>query len=110
VYTRWEDAQRQSAPAPGTPQLALGQRVFETSTCAMCHAVQGTAAQGRRAPDLTHLASRRTIAAVALDNTPANRAAWISDPQRFKPGSNMPGNQLPPEQMAALLAWLDTLR
>jgi cytochrome c oxidase subunit 2 len=110
AYTRWEDAQRQPASTPATSELAAGQRTFETSTCGMCHAVQGTTAQGARAPDLTHLASRLTLAAVTLDNTPANRAAWIVDPQRFKPGANMPASILPPEQLGPLLAWLATLR
>jgi cytochrome c oxidase subunit 2 len=87
-----------------------GQRVFETTTCAMCHAVQGTTAQGQRAPDLTHVASRLTLASVSLDNTASNRAAWVADPQRHKPGVNMPANNLPREQMEPLLAWLSTLR
>jgi cytochrome c oxidase subunit 2 len=109
-YARWEDAQRQPAPAPATPELVEGQRTFETSTCGMCHAVQGTRAQGALAPDLTHVASRLTLAAVTLDNTAANRAAWIADPQRFKPGVSMPATTLPPGQMGPLLAWLATLR
>jgi cytochrome c oxidase subunit 2 len=109
-YTRWEDAQRQPATTPGTPELAAGQRTFETSTCGMCHAVQGTTAHGEHAPDLTHFASRLTLAAATLDNTPANRAAWIVDPQRLKPGTNMPASILPPGQLGPLLAWLATLR
>jgi cytochrome c oxidase subunit 2 len=109
-YARWSQAQRQPAPAPSTPELAAGQRVFETSTCAMCHAVQGTTAQAQRAPDLTHVASRLTLAAVTLDNTPGNRAAWVMDPQHLKPGVNMPANSLPPDEMGPLLAWLGTLR
>jgi cytochrome c oxidase subunit 2 len=109
-YARWETAQRAAAAAPTTAELAEGQRVFETGTCAMCHAVQGTTAQGRHAPDHTHLASRHTLAAVSLDNTAANRAAWVADPQRFKPGANMPATNLPAEQMGSLLAWLSSLR
>jgi cytochrome c oxidase subunit 2 len=108
-YARWEGAQRAPAAEPADALAAEGRRVFESGTCAMCHAVQGTLANAHRAPDLTHVASRSTLAAVALDNTPANRAAWIQDPQRFKPGSNMPPVTLPPEQMGALLAWLGTL-
>jgi len=76
----------------------------------MCHTIEGTHANAKRAPDLTHVASRMTLAAVALDNTPANRAAWILDPQRFKPGCNMPANPLPPAELAALLRYLDTLK
>jgi len=109
-YARWEAAQRAPAAEPTDAMASEGRRVFESGTCAMCHAVQGTLANARRAPDLTHVASRSTLAAVALDNTPANRAAWVQDPQRFKPGSNMPPVSLPPEQMGALLAYLGTLR
>jgi len=109
-YARWEDAQRATPPEPTDATIAEGRRVFESTTCAMCHAVQGTRANARRAPDLTHLASRRTLAAVALDNTPGNLAAWVQDPQRFKPGSNMPPVQLPPEQLGPLLAFLGSLK
>jgi cytochrome c oxidase subunit 2 len=109
-WARWAEHQRAAAPPPADPTLAAGQTVFETSTCGMCHAVQGTRAGGRMAPDLTHLASRATLAAGALDNTPASLAAWIADPQHFKPGVDMPANTLPPEQMAALVAWLGTLQ
>jgi cytochrome c oxidase subunit 2 len=76
----------------------------------MCHTVQGTMAQGKVAPDLTHVASRRTIAAGTLENTPANLASWILDPQKHKPGANMPANPLSGEDLAALVAYLGTLK
>jgi cytochrome c oxidase subunit 2 len=110
AYARWADQQRKPAPPPVTPQAAAGLAVLETGTCAMCHAVQGTKAGARKAPDLTHVASRMTLGAVALDNTPANRAAWIEDPQQFKPGVNMPPHPLAPADLGALLAYLDTLQ
>ena len=36
-----------------------GRRVFETTACINCHAIGGTAANGRFGPDLTHLMSRQ---------------------------------------------------
>jgi cytochrome c oxidase subunit 2 len=87
-----------------------GHEVFMASTCAMCHAVNGTQAGGRHAPDLTHLASRSHLAAGVLPNTPKALAAWISDPQAFKPGSNMPGHRFPAEDLQALVAYLQALR
>ena len=60
--------------------------------------------------DLTHVGSRRTIAAGVLPNTPQTLAAWISDPQRHKPGSNMPPAALPPDDLQALVAYLGTLQ
>ena len=71
---------------------------------------QGTDAAGLMAPDLTHVASRRTIAAGVLPNTPQALAAWISDPQHHKPGSHMPPAALPPDDLQALVSYLGTLR
>ena len=76
----------------------------------MCHAIGGTTAQARRAPDLTHIASRKTLGAGTLANTPSLRAAWILDPQRFKPGAHMPAESFVPDDLNALNAYLETLR
>jgi cytochrome c oxidase subunit 2 len=61
-------------------------------------------------PDLSHVASRRSIAAGTLPMSHANLAAWIADPQRLKPGNNMPAVPLSPEQLGAVTAYLETLR
>jgi cytochrome c oxidase subunit 2 len=84
--------------------------LFETATCAMCHAVSGTLAGGRRAPDLTHVASRSTLAAGAIANDAAARAAWIVDPQAIKPGVHMPATNLAAQDLAALAAFLGSLQ
>jgi len=99
-----------SAPDPTDPQAQRGKLLFQSVQCAMCHAIQGTIAQAHSAPDLTHVASRRTIAAGTLPNTPANLASWILDPQKHKPGTNMPANPLSGEDLNALVAYLGTLK
>ncbi|HVL55852.1 MAG TPA: cytochrome c oxidase subunit II [Burkholderiaceae bacterium] len=109
-YEAWAEQQRQPAPEPADPLASRGRDVFVSSTCAMCHRIQGTAAHGRNAPDLTHLASRRTLAAGTLPNTTGHLAGWIVDPQRIKPGVNMPQNTLAPDDLQALLAYLGTLK
>jgi len=76
----------------------------------MCHAVLGTTAGARLGPDLTHFASRQTLAAGTRPNTVGHLAGWILDPQSVKPGANMPANPMPPEELHALLAYLGTLR
>ena len=76
----------------------------------MCHTIAGTPAGSRVGPDLTHLASRRTIAAGTLPNTRGNLAGWISNPQALKPGVKMPANALTAADLDALLAYLETLR
>jgi cytochrome c oxidase subunit 2 len=76
----------------------------------MCHAVDGTSAGSNAGPNLTHLASRLTIAAGTLPNTRGNLAGWIVDPQRIKPGANMPANLLTPKDLDALLTYLQSLK
>jgi cytochrome c oxidase subunit II len=109
-FEQWRQAQLKPAAEPTDPQAQRGKQLFQSIQCAMCHAVQGTIAQAHRAPDLTHVASRRTIAAGALPNTPANLASWITDPHQHKPGVNMPANRMSGEDLAALVAYLGTLK
>jgi len=84
--------------------------VFETGSCATCHTIASTRAAATVGPDLTHIASRLTIAAGALPNTRGNLAGWIVDPQTIKPGAKMPPNSLAPRELQALLAYLATLK
>jgi cytochrome c oxidase subunit 2 len=109
-YAYWAARQRAPAAAPTSDEARRGHDVFLRRSCAMCHASDGTPAQGRNAPNLTHVASRMTLGSGTLENSAANRAAWILDPQHFKPGANMPPQNLPPDEILALNAYLETLR
>jgi cytochrome c oxidase subunit 2 len=109
-FASWLARQRDTAMTPTDELTRRGQEVFLSSTCVMCHAISGTPAGSRIGPDLTHLASRRTIAAGTLPNTRGNLAGWILDPQRIKPGTRMPPNQLEPADLHALLAYLESLK
>jgi cytochrome c oxidase subunit 2 len=109
-FARWLVRQRDTAHTPAGSLALRGQEVFLGSSCVMCHAIAGTPAGSRVGPDLTHLASRQTLAAGTLPNTRGNLAGWIVDPQRIKPGVRMPPNQLSPTDLNALLAYLETLR
>jgi cytochrome c oxidase subunit 2 len=107
-FDRW--IREQSQPAQSTGAIPEGQRIFERTACINCHAVAGTAANGRFGPDLTHLMSRDTIAAGAATNTPANLRRWIQDPNTFKPGSKMPAMGLSDPELDAVTKYLETLR
>lgn len=109
-FERWLTAQKSPASTPTDSAAQAGERVFLGASCAMCHSIAGTGAGGTIGPDLTHLASRRTIAAGTLPNTTGNLAGWILDPQTIKPGAKMPANQLDPQALQALLAYLGTLK
>ncbi|VWX62485.1 Cytochrome c oxidase subunit 2 [Burkholderiales bacterium 8X] len=111
TYARWEEAQRASASPPAASTAAeRGWQLFGTMGCAQCHTVRGTAAAGGLGPDLTHLASRRTLAAGTLPNQREALARWISDPQQLKPGTTMPATRLPPDQLQDLASYLESLR
>ena len=100
---------RRAAAPPADSLRQRGQEVFLAGACVMCHTVRGTPAGGRLGPDLTHLASRRTIAAGALPNRKGYLAGWILDPQTIKPGARMPANDIPAADLEALLAYLGGL-
>jgi len=105
-FQRWVKAQTQpSLSAPRTP----GRRIFESTGCINCHALGGTVANGRYAPDLTHLMSRATLASGAALNTPANLRQWLQQPDTLKPGSHMPAMQLGDRDLDQLVAYLLTL-
>jgi cytochrome c oxidase subunit 2 len=110
VFQRWLANEARPARTPATAQERLGQRLFMSMPCSGCHMIRGTPADGTVGPDLTHLASRTTIAALTLDNTRANLADWIRDPQRYKPGSKMPGFALSSAQTNALVTYLENLK
>jgi cytochrome c oxidase subunit 2 len=107
-FKNWVNAQK--LPAKQDDSVSAGRKVFETTACINCHAVAGTAATGRFGPDLTHMMSRRTIAAGAAENTPENLGMWIQDPDMFKPGSLMPAMKLSDADQDALVRYLETLR
>jgi cytochrome c oxidase subunit 2 len=78
--------------------------------CAVCHNITGTSAGGRVGPDLTHFASRRTIAAGTLPMGKGNLYGWVADPQSIKPGTKMPTVGLEPDELHAVVAYLETLK
>jgi cytochrome c oxidase subunit II len=110
TFTAWLDARRAPAAPPASPAAVRGKHVFESGPCAMCHAIAGTEAGSRAGPDLTHLASRPTLAAGTLPNDRAHLRAWLDDPQAQKPGTNMPDPQLSPAELADVVAYLEGLR
>ncbi len=110
AFTQWQDQQRRAAPEPTDQTLARGRDVFLRSTCPQCHTVHGTDAAATFGPDLTHVASRRQLGAGTLPNNAASLAAWIADPQQFKPGTRMPAAELSREDLGALVTWLMSLR
>jgi cytochrome c oxidase subunit 2 len=103
---------REAAPrtAPATPEARRGEQVFLNEACASCHTIRGTSAKGRIGPDLTHVGSRTTLAALAIPNRRADLSRWIRDPQHVKPGNQMPGLNLSRSDFNAVVDYVEGLK
>ncbi len=103
----------QGVPAGSTSRASLaasGAQLFLQLPCQSCHAIAGTPAHADIGPNLTHVATRSTLAAGRLDNTTANLETWLRDPQAVKEGNHMPNLLLTPSQITALTAYLEGLK
>jgi cytochrome c oxidase subunit II len=109
-FETWRAGQIKPAVEPSTDEAMLGRDVFLHATCTQCHRIRGTIAGATAGPDLTHLATRGTIAAGTLPNRRGHLAGWIADPQQIKPGSRMPPISVQGEDLQHLLTYLETLK
>jgi cytochrome c oxidase subunit II len=109
AFGDWVAGQRALPDVPVTSEAARGQEVFLSSACIGCHTIQGTEATGTLGPDLSHLASRRTLGAATIPNTEANLRAWVPNAPALKPGVLMPAIPLTTEELDAVVAYLQTL-
>jgi cytochrome c oxidase subunit 2 len=109
-FARWLDAQRRPAAVPASPLELAGYRYITTRECSSCHNIAGTPAGGQIGPDLTHVASRRTIGAGTLPMNSGNLYGWVADPQSQKPGNKMPTIGLAPHELHAVVAYLQRLK
>lgn len=110
AFAAWEKAQLRPAVAPVGGAAARGHTLFAQTSCMNCHAINGTTAQARVGPDLTHFAGRRQLGAGIVANTPENLRRWLADPQRVKPGAKMPDFNFTDAQLTQLVAYLETLQ
>jgi cytochrome c oxidase subunit 2 len=110
-FDAWVAAQRAGPVEPDTAaaEAARGKQVYMQAGCIACHTIRGVSA-GVLGPDLTHVGSRTTIAAGMWENTPEHMARWIEDPPARKPGTTMLKLNLPPDQIADLVAYLQSLK
>jgi cytochrome c oxidase subunit II len=108
-FQRWRAHQLQPAPEPATAAQRRGMELVEFR-CGLCHGVRGTTAGSVSAPDLTHLMSRRMIAAGTLVNGVGTLGGWIEGAEQLKPGTLMPDQNLSGAQLTDTLAYLETLQ
>jgi cytochrome c oxidase subunit 2 len=108
-FEAWVKGQQRVAEIPTEASAQAGMRVFQ-ERCMACHSVAGTPANGKMGPNLTHIASRQTLAAGLLPNSPSNLQRWLHNPQAIKPGSLMPNLGLSEAEVQALTAYLQHLK
>ncbi len=135
-FAAWETAQKAPAFDPasnlpkkptcedgdpgGSNQALRGKyifycKAFGNNACISCHSIYGsdyggTQAQAITGPNLTHFGSRDLIAGGVLPNTPESLEKWLTDPQGVKPGNDMPNMGLTPDEVKALVAYLESLK
>jgi cytochrome c oxidase subunit 2 len=109
-FQNWLQQQIKPAADSADPEVQHGREVFLTHSCVMCHTVRGTGAGSRVGPDLTHVGSREMIGAETISNTAGNLGGWIADSQGIKPGNKMPPNNIPGDELNALIRYLQSLQ
>ena len=109
-FIKWWDHQLQPAFAPRTALQIAGYKYVTNGPCSACHNIGGTPASGTVAPDLTHLASRKSLAASTMPMSEGNLYGWVEDPQSLKPGVKMPTIGMEPDKLHAVVAYLETLK
>jgi cytochrome c oxidase subunit II len=109
-FQRWLHDQQQAAATPPTGTAASdGLGLFEVKGCAGCHTIKGVS-QGMVGPNLTHVYGRTTFAGGIFHMSPENLAIWLRNPPGEKPGSKMPNLHLKEDEIAKLVAYLETLK
>jgi cytochrome c oxidase subunit 2 len=109
-FQAWLTAQNAPAAQPPPGPAADGAQAFQAKGCAGCHTITGTPAAGKIGPNLTHFASRHTMAGSIFESTPQNLRAWLKDPPAVKPGSIMPNLNLNEQELDVLVAYLQSLK
>lgn len=109
-FRAWLRHQAANATAPSGAHAQAGEQLFMSGPCSSCHTIRGTPANGTVGPDLTHLASRSSLAGLVIPNRKGYLAGWITDSQHIKPGNQMPDINLTGTQLQNLLAYLEELK
>ena len=109
-FEAWVAGQVLPAATGPSAETGTAAALFDRAGCSDCHTIRGTGADGTAGPDLTHLASRRTLGGGTIPNDRANLTAWIRNPHDAKPGVLMPASELDDQDVAALVEYLEGLR
>jgi len=110
-YSTWAADAVKEANRLRDPNTQKGRELFLSLPCVGCHTVKGTQAAGKVGPELTYVASKKSIAGGLL--SPVNEdnlTRWIKNPPAVKPGTLMPNLGLSDDQIHDIVQWLLTLK
>jgi cytochrome c oxidase subunit 2 len=110
AFGRWLAAHERATREPTSELADEGLVAFNAQSCAGCHTIAGTQAQGVLGPDLSDLGERRTLGAGAAVNNPTNLARWITNAPSLKQGVLMPEVALSAAETRAIVTYLESLR
>jgi cytochrome c oxidase subunit 2 len=111
-WEAWVANQKQPSVTPTDQLASAGMDLFLKGSCIACHAIGGTTAGATAAPNLTHFAApeHQCFAGCNWDTTDrAALEAWLHDPNAVKLGAKMPNYHLQPDEIDALVAYLESL-
>lgn len=121
-FDTWVREQQAEATVASDSLAVQGATDFAEGKCINCHTINGLTNEagapvaGSGGPDLTHLASRDCFAGCVIKMynedgsfNEAGMRAWLDDPQSIKAGAKMPDYDLTPEQLDAMIAYLEGL-
>lgn len=110
-FDKWVNNEKADAVKPKTTLEVNGKEVFMNG-CNACHTVKGTMAAGSIGPNLSHIASRKTLASAIFEKTDANLHSWLKDPQAMKQGNLMKleSMNLTDRDITSLVAYLKSLK
>ena len=109
-HAAWLRHQAEPARPPEGGLATVGAALFAANGCGACHTVRGTNADGVLGPDLTHVGSRRSLAAGTLENDVDAFARWLTHTEEVKPDVHMPTyDALAASDARAIATYLDGL-
>ena len=109
-FEKWIKSQQKVSVPPTDSLSHAGEILFQSKTCGSCHTIAGTPADAHIAPDLTHIASRKTLLSGMKKNSTENMRKWLENPQKVKKGANMPDFLLSKNEVEALTAYMEQLK
>ena len=95
---------------PGVGDAERGKRLFAARGCVGCHIVQGEFAGGSTGPEMRRAMRQPNIAGTPIERTAENLWRYLENPQKVKPGTNMPRLPLPGPELDDLVGYLESLR